>query len=76
MDGRQILASLTTAPAQRFGQATVRGRVQEGFAGDLVVLGSDPEASADAYADVRMTVRDGRVIYDAAVTPESVSDRD
>jgi len=76
MDWRQILASLTTAPAQRFGQATVRGRVQEAFAGDLVVLGSDPEASADAYADVRMTVRDGRVIYDGAVTTEQVPERD
>lgn len=76
MDWRQILASLTTAPAQRFGQATVRGRVQEGFAGDLVVLGSDPETSADAYADVRMTVRDGRVIYDGAVTTEQVPERD
>ena len=76
MDWRQILASLTTAPAQRFGQAAVRGRVQEGFAGDLVVLGSDPQASADAYADVRMTVRDGRVIYDAAVTAEAGPGRD
>ena len=76
MDWRQILASLTTAPAQRFGQAAVRGRVQEGFEGDLVVLGSNPEVSADAYADVRMTVRDGRVIYDAAATTETVSDRD
>ncbi len=69
LDWRQILASLTTAPAQRFGQASVRGRLQEGLAGDLVLLGSDPQARIDAFADVRMTVRGGQVIYDAAATP-------
>lgn len=69
LDWRQILASLTTAPAQRFGQASVRGRLQEGLAGDLVLLGSDPQARIDAFADVRMTVRGGQVIYDAASTP-------
>jgi imidazolonepropionase-like amidohydrolase len=65
MDWRQILASLTTAPAQRFGQSSVRGRLAKGFAGDLVLLGTDPQHKPDAYADVRMTVRDGRVIHDA-----------
>ena len=67
LDWRQILASLTTAPAQRFGQGAQRGRVAEGLAGDLVILRTDPQASTDAFADVRMTVRGGRVIYDAAV---------
>ncbi|HEY0502722.1 MAG TPA: amidohydrolase family protein [Lysobacter sp.] len=64
LDWRQILASLTTAPARRFGQSAQRGRVAKGYAGDLVVLGSDPQRKADAFADVRMTVRDGRVIYE------------
>lgn len=68
LDWRQILASLTTAPAQRFGQSSQRGRLEKGFAGDLVVLGSDPQRRPDAYAEVRMTVRDGRVIYDVAET--------
>lgn len=66
LDWRQILTSLTTAPAQRFGQAADRGRLAKGMAGDLVVLGSDPQSKTEAFADVRMTVRDGRVIYDAA----------
>ena len=66
MDWRQILASLTTGPAQRFGQSATRGRLAEGFAGDFVVLGADPRTRPDAFAEVRMTVRDGRVIYDAA----------
>jgi imidazolonepropionase-like amidohydrolase len=74
LDWRQILASLTTSPAQRFGQSSLRGRVAEGYAGDLVVLGTDPQRTADAYADVRMTVLGGRVIYDAgASSPSRVS---
>lgn len=69
MDWRAILASLTTAPAQRFGQASGRGRLQAGYAGDLVVLGSDPRAQPEAFADVRLTVHDGRVLFDAAQAP-------
>ncbi|MDI9237762.1 amidohydrolase family protein [Lysobacter sp. LF1] len=65
MDWSQILASLTTAPAQRFKQATQRGRLAKGLAGDLVVLDTDPQHAPDAFADVRMTVRDGVVLYDA-----------
>lgn len=72
LDWRQILASLTTAPAGRFGQASQRGRVAEGFAGDLVVLGADPQARPDAFADVRMTVRDGRILHDAAANASPV----
>jgi imidazolonepropionase-like amidohydrolase len=33
---------------------------------DLVLLGSDPAQNVDAFADVRCTIRDGRVIYAAA----------
>lgn len=63
MDWRQILTSLTTAPAQRFGQASGRGRIAEGYAADLVVLGSDPQESPEALADVRMTIAGGRIIH-------------
>ena len=66
LDWRQMLASLTTAPAHRFGQAATRGRLAVGQAGDLVVLGTDPQSDPEAFAEVRMTVRDGRVIHDAA----------
>lgn len=77
LDWRKILASLTTAPAQRFDQAADRGRVEEGLAGDLVMLGSDPQVRPDAYADVRMTVRDGTVIYEAAAEhPSDPGDTD
>jgi imidazolonepropionase-like amidohydrolase len=62
---REILASLTTNPAQRFGEASIRGRVAPGQAADLVVLGSDPISGPRAFADVRWTIRGGRVIYEA-----------
>jgi imidazolonepropionase-like amidohydrolase len=50
---REILASLTTAPARRFAESAHRGRVAAGFDADLVVLGSDPASSSRAFADVR-----------------------
>jgi imidazolonepropionase-like amidohydrolase len=55
MNFRQILASLTTAPAARFG-ASKSGRIGVGCEADIVAFKSDP-------ADVRYTLRDGRVIY-------------
>lgn len=72
LDWRGILASLTTAPATRFGQADTKGRIAPGMAADLVVLGSDPAADVSAFSDVRVTIRDGRVIHrreDAPDTP-------
>lgn len=62
---RQILASLTTTPARRFGEANRRGQLTEGMAGDVVVLGSDPERDVQAFGDVRTTIRGGRIIYSA-----------
>jgi imidazolonepropionase-like amidohydrolase len=38
MDLRQILASLTTAPAERFDSSKRLGRIAEGFLANLVVL--------------------------------------
>jgi imidazolonepropionase-like amidohydrolase len=60
---REILASVTTAPAERFGESSQRGRVAAGLAADLVVLGTEPSVSARSFGDVRLVVRDGRVIY-------------
>jgi imidazolonepropionase-like amidohydrolase len=58
----QILAMLTTAPADRFRRAT--GRLAPGLAADVVVLDGDPGADVRAFAKVRKTIRDGRIIYD------------
>lgn len=62
----QILASLTTAPAACFGESKTRGRVAPGMDADLVVLGADPAADTRNFANVRYTIRQGRVIYPAA----------
>lgn len=66
LDWRQILASLTTAPAGRFGRDGAKGRVVPGMAADLVVLGTDPAGDVTAFSDVELTIRDGKVIHDVA----------
>ena len=59
---RQILASLTTNPAQYF-KAAKKGRVEKGFDADVVVLDGDPTADVKNLANVAYTIRAGRVIY-------------
>ncbi|GGG77824.1 amidohydrolase family protein [Edaphobacter dinghuensis] len=61
---REVLAMLTTSPAQRFRVSEHKGRVAVGMNGDLTILSADP-ASGDpsAFTQVRYTVRNGRVIY-------------
>jgi imidazolonepropionase-like amidohydrolase len=65
MSFQEILASLTTNPAQRFGYATHCGRISKGFDADLVVLGADPAQNSSAFSKVRYTIRGGKVIYAA-----------
>jgi imidazolonepropionase-like amidohydrolase len=65
MSFRQILASLTTAPAERFGESTRLGRIAPGFMADVVVLNEDPSKDLRTLAALRYTVRDGRMIYEA-----------
>ena len=59
----QILASLTTAPAERFGDADRLGRIAPGLIADLAVLRTDPAKDIRALARVDYTIRDGKVIY-------------
>ena len=61
----EILASLTTAPATRFGESGQRGRIAPGFIADLVVLAGDPTRDVRALANVLYTIRDGKIIYSA-----------
>jgi imidazolonepropionase-like amidohydrolase len=63
MDYRAILASLTTNPARRFGDADRRGRVAAGEEADLVVLAGDPALDVTAFSRVRYTIRTGRTIH-------------
>jgi imidazolonepropionase-like amidohydrolase len=62
----QILASLTTAPAERFGDANKLGRVAAGFQADLVVFQQDPATNLRSLAHVKYTLRAGKIIYRAA----------
>jgi imidazolonepropionase-like amidohydrolase len=69
MSFRQMLASLTTAPAERFGESKQLGRIAAGLQADLVVLKGDPSSNmrADAgLAAVQYTLRAGKVIYRAS----------
>jgi imidazolonepropionase-like amidohydrolase len=59
---RQVLASLTTNPAQYF-KAANKGRVEKGFDADLVVLDGDPVTDVRNLAKVAYTIRAGEVIY-------------
>jgi len=63
MSFRQILASLTTAPAERFGQSNTLGRIAPGFQADVVVLKGDPSKDIRSLANVQYTLRDGKTIY-------------
>jgi imidazolonepropionase-like amidohydrolase len=63
LDWRRILDSLTTAPAERFGFASRKGRIAKGMDADLVLLNADPAQDPTAFARVRDTIRGGRVIW-------------
>jgi imidazolonepropionase-like amidohydrolase len=63
MTFQQILASLTTAPAARFGQSDHQGRVVRGYDADLVLLQGDPAGDTKAFANVKYTIRGGKIIY-------------
>jgi imidazolonepropionase-like amidohydrolase len=63
MDWRQILSSLTTAPASRFGFDMHKGRITPGMDADLVLLKDDPARDPTAFSRVRDTIRAGRVIW-------------
>jgi len=62
MTFEQILASLTTSPAERFGYST-SGCIAKGMDADLVVLHDDPKHDVTAFSKVRYTIRLGKVIY-------------
>ena len=62
MSFRQILASLTTAPAEQFGESNQLGRIAAGLQADLVVLKDDPSKNIRALTSLQYTLRAGKVI--------------
>jgi imidazolonepropionase-like amidohydrolase len=60
---RQILASLTTAPAARWKESERRGRVAAGLDADLVVLEAEPAKDIRNLARTRCVFRAGKRIY-------------
>jgi imidazolonepropionase-like amidohydrolase len=65
MSFRQVLASLTAAPAERFGESKQLGRIAAGLQADLVVLKDDPSKNMRALAAVEYTLRAGKIVYRA-----------
>ena len=59
----QIRASLTTAPAERFGDSKRAGRVAPGLQADLVVLKRDPSEDIRAWSAVQYTLRAGKILH-------------
>lgn len=66
MSFTQILDSLTTAPAIRFGESRRRGQIKTGMDADLVVLSADPQQDIRNLARVSYTFRKGQIIYSIA----------
>lgn len=62
----QILASLTTAPAERFGESQQVGRIATGLKADLVIVKGDPSRNIRALAAVQYTLRAGKIIFRAS----------
>jgi imidazolonepropionase-like amidohydrolase len=62
---QQILASLTTNPAARFGYGARSGRIAKGMDADLVVLDGDPAVDVTAFSKVHHVIRNGKLIFSA-----------
>jgi len=62
LSAADVLASLTTNPAAYF-RAVSKGRVEQGFEADIVILDADPTADLRNLSKVVYTIRGGTVIY-------------
>jgi imidazolonepropionase-like amidohydrolase len=61
---RDVLAMLTTAPAELVHLSEHEGKVMSGMRGDLTILSEDPASGhPDAFTEVRYTIRGGKVIW-------------
>jgi imidazolonepropionase-like amidohydrolase len=63
LSAAQILATLTTAPAARFGAGRT-GRLEVGLDADVTVGEGDPARDIKALARVRYALRAGRIVFE------------
>jgi imidazolonepropionase-like amidohydrolase len=63
LEWKDILAMLTTNPAERMGASREKGTVTPGKLADLTILSADPAQDLTNFARVQMVIRSGRVIY-------------
>jgi imidazolonepropionase-like amidohydrolase len=66
----QILASLTTNPAHRFGLAGHSGRIARNMDADVSVFVGDPGSDLAAFSQVRYTIRAGKIIFQGRPAPD------
>jgi imidazolonepropionase-like amidohydrolase len=64
LSAAQILATLTTAPAARFGVAGRTGRLEMGLDADVTVVEGEPARDIRALARVRYALRGGRPVFE------------
>jgi imidazolonepropionase-like amidohydrolase len=68
---REVLAMLTTDPAELFHLSQREGKVMPGMRGDLTILSEDPASGRlEAFTKIRYTIRGGKVIWRAHQTIE------
>ena len=67
---REVLASLTVAPAERFGEVARRGRVAAGYVADLAVWKPSEDGDPRSLADIRYTLRGGKIVYQPVILSE------
>jgi imidazolonepropionase-like amidohydrolase len=58
----EVMASLTTNPSAYF-KVPTKGRIEQGFDADIVILDGDPTADVRNLSKVAYTIRAGKVIY-------------
>lgn len=60
---QDVLAMLTTNPAERMGQSSRKGTIAAGKLADLTILSADPATDLTNFAKVQAVVRSGAVIW-------------
>jgi imidazolonepropionase-like amidohydrolase len=63
LNASDVLGMLTTNPAARLGVSSQKGTVTAGKLADLTILDGDPATDLSNFAQVRMTIRSGKLVY-------------